>query len=98
MLILDWLMRMNWYQNLEGSFDFVFVDADKTWYTKYLQYLLPKINEGGCFTAHNVLNSGLYGIKEFLEYVENRPELETTINRQSRSGISISYKKAENNK
>jgi predicted O-methyltransferase YrrM len=39
---------------LEGPFDFVFVDADKNWYTQYFRSLLPKLEEGGCFTAHNV--------------------------------------------
>ena len=39
---------------LEGPIDFVFSDADKEWYTKYLEALWPKLRRGGCFTAHNV--------------------------------------------
>jgi caffeoyl-CoA O-methyltransferase len=79
---------------LEGSFDFVFVDADKEWYTNYLKAVLPKLQVGGCFTAHNVRNiSYMSGIKEFLNYVRSLPDLETTIDDSSGSGISISIKR-----
>lgn len=77
---------------LEGPFDFVFVDADKTWYKRYLELLLPKLTDGGCFTAHNVTNS-FAGIREFLDYLKEIPSLETTIEKSSSSGISVSYKK-----
>jgi len=80
---------------LEGPFDFVFSDADKDWYTRYLKALLPKLEDGGCFTAHNVSNRYMSGIREFLDYLESLPYMETTIDRSSRSGISISYKKHE---
>jgi len=80
---------------LEGPFDFVFSDADKDWYTRYLKLLLPKLEDGGCFTAHNVSNSSMSGIREFLDYLDGLPDMETTIDRSSGSGISISYKKHE---
>lgn len=80
---------------LEGPIDFVFVDADKDWYTKYFKSLVPKLEVGGCYTAHNVLNfRNMQGIREFLDYVQSLPYMETTIDRTSSSGISISYKKA----
>jgi caffeoyl-CoA O-methyltransferase len=78
---------------LEGPFDFVFCDADKNWYKKYLVAVLPKLELGGCFTAHNVAGGRMYGIREFLDYLYSLPELETTIDRSSWSGISISYKR-----
>ncbi len=80
---------------LEGPFDFVFSDADKDGYTRYLKLLLPKLEDGGCFTAHNVSNRYMSGIREFLDYLESLPDMETTIDRSSRSGISVSYKKHE---
>lgn len=80
---------------LEGPFDFVFVDADKYWYKNYLKSLLPKLEVGGCFTAHNVSSRYTRGIAEFLEYVRSLPNMETTIDRSSWSGISISYKKSD---
>lgn len=79
---------------LKGTFDFVFCDADKSWYKNYLIDVLPKLETGGCFTAHNVLNLRYgRGIREFLDYVKSHPDLETTINHSSSAGVSISYKK-----
>ena len=80
---------------LQGPFDFVFSDADKGWYKNYLIAVLPKLEVGGCFTAHNVSGRRQYGIGEFLDYLESLPNMETTIDRSSWSGISISYKKSE---
>jgi len=80
---------------LKGTFDFVFSDADKGWYKNYLIAVLPKLEIGGCFTAHNVSGRRQYGIGEFLDYLESLPNMETTIDRSSWSGISISYKKSE---
>ncbi len=79
-------------KELKGPFDFVFSDADKEWYTQYFKDVDPKLGKGGCFTAHNVTDS-FGGIKEFLDYVRNLPNYQTTIDRSTSSGISISYKK-----
>ena len=46
---------------LEGTFDFVFCDADKDWYKNYLEAVEPKLSVGGCFTAHNVTEVGNIG-------------------------------------
>jgi len=81
-------------KELKGPFDFVFSDADKGWYTQYFKDVNPKLKSGGCFTAHNVLNS-YGGAKEFVDYVRSLDNYETTIDRSSRSGISISYKKSD---
>jgi len=78
-------------EELQGPFDFVFSDADKDWYKNYFVALAPKLEIGGCFTAHNAAgNWG--GIKEFLDYVQSRPNFDTTIDRSSSAGLSISYK------
>jgi predicted O-methyltransferase YrrM len=78
-------------RELPGPFDFVFSDADKEWYAQYFKDVDPRLVPGGCFTAHNVLQ-GMGGIREFLDHVRSRPGYETTIDRTSRSGISISCK------
>ncbi len=80
-------------RELKGPFDFVFSDADKEWYTQYFKEVDPKLAVGGCFTAHNVTD-GFGDIKTFLNYVRSLPNYETTIDRSSSSGISISYKKS----
>ena len=80
---------------LQGPFDFVFSDADKDWYKNYLLAVWPKLTPGGCFTAHNV--TGMFiggGAREFLAHLETLPDGETTIDRSSREGISITYKRA----
>ena len=78
---------------LEGPFDFVFLDADKNWYANYFRAVLPSLEVGGCFTAHNV-SGRMRGIGDFLDELENTPGLETEIIRTSRSGISVSYKRS----
>lgn len=80
-------------KELKGPFDFVFSDADKDWYTQYFKDVDPKLAVGGCFTAHNVANA-FGGIKDFLDYVKKLPNYQTTIDRSSSAGISISYKKS----
>lgn len=80
-------------RELKGPFDFVFSDADKEWYTQYFKDVDPKLVVGGCFTAHNVTDS-FSGTKEFLDYIKRLPNYQTTIDRSSSSGISISYKKS----
>ncbi len=77
---------------LPGPFDFVFSDADKEWYSQYFKDVEPKLVKGGCFTAHNVIDAD-GGVKEFLDHIRRLPNYQTTINRSSSSGISISYKK-----
>jgi caffeoyl-CoA O-methyltransferase len=80
---------------LPGPFDFVFCDADKNWYKNYLIAVLPKLEVGGCFTAHNVRGGRMRGIREFLDHLDGLPNVETTIDESSWSGISVSYKKSE---
>ena len=80
---------------LKGPFDFVFSDADKDWYKNYFIALAPKLEVGGCFTAHNARNTGMEGIKEYIDYVTNLPNFKTTIGKSSSAGISISYKISE---
>lgn len=79
---------------LPGKYDFVFSDADKYWYKNYFEAMAPKIQVGGCFTAHNT-SMRSSGISEFLDYLEGLKNWETTFCENSRSGMSISYKTAE---
>ncbi len=51
---------------------------------------------GGAIFAHNVLSHG-DDMQDFLEAIENHPDLETWIERRSRAGISVSVKEAQRN-
>lgn len=78
---------------LEGTFDFVFSDADKEWYTNYFVAVWPKLERGGCFAAHNVSGGRQSGIREFLDHLKTVSNAETTIDRSSSAGLSITFKK-----
>lgn len=43
---------------LPGTFDFVFLDADKNNYPDYYQLILPRLNSGGMMAVDNVLWGG----------------------------------------
>lgn len=77
---------------LEGTFDFVFCDADKWWYKNYFTAMETKLVKGGCFVAHNT-NMRSSDIREFLDHVNTRPGFTTTFEESSRSGLSVTCKK-----
>lgn len=85
---------------LPGPFDFVFLDADKNWYTQYFRDVLPKLEVGGCFTAHNVSDRtsrrrgrGMRGTGDFVEALRNTPYLDTEFIMRG-GGLSVSFKRA----
>ncbi len=75
---------------LEGPFDFVFIDADKEWYTNYATAVLPKLTVGGLMTAHNVSQYGgrrqMTG--DYSGWVRSQPNLETSFS----AGVMVSKK------
>lgn len=77
---------------LEGPFDFVFSDADKSWYKNYLIAVLPKLKIGGCYTTHNVSRRGWNS--SYVDFLFSLNNLDTTIDSRG-GGLSISYKKSE---
>ena len=80
-------------RDVAGSVDFVFSDADKDWYTNYFVALWPRIEPGGCFTAHNVGSTRQRGIREFLEHLSTVRDGETTIDQNSSAGVSITCRR-----
>ncbi|MHC4705146.1 MAG: O-methyltransferase [Planctomycetota bacterium] len=79
---------------LEGQFDFVFLDAVKSDYLKYLKIIEPHLRPGAIVVGDNVIRSAR-AMKDFLDYMQNSPDYETVIIRASdekKDGMSISYK------
>ena len=86
-------------KELKGPFDFVFCDADKGWYKNYFLDIYPKLEVGGCYTAHNISGSRwkswmARGTREFYEYVKSLKNMETILD-DSGAGLSISFKRTE---
>lgn len=73
---------------VKGPVDFVFSDADKSWYVNYFKDLDPKLSVGGCFVSHNVSRTNN---QHFYDYVIKLPNYKTTLDDRG-AGMSISYK------
>ena len=76
---------------LQGTFDFVFLDAWKPDYKKFFDLVFPRLTAGALFTAHNVVNKKGEMVP-FLDTIHRHPRLFTTIVAPSGEGISVSYK------
>jgi predicted O-methyltransferase YrrM len=74
-----------------GTFDLVFLDAWKPDYKKFFDMVYPRLNTGGVFVAHNVVNKKSE-MEPFLRTIETHPSLYTTIVSPSGEGMSVSYK------
>ncbi len=77
---------------LPGTFDFVFLDAWKKDYKRFFDLVLPRLEGGGVFLAHNVVNKGK-DMPDFLQAIEQHPNVLTSIITPAGEGISISYKR-----
>jgi predicted O-methyltransferase YrrM len=76
---------------LAGEFDFVFLDAWKRDYKRFLDLVLPRLVPGGVFLAHNVVNKESE-MRDFLGAIQTNPALFTSIVTPSGEGMSVSYK------
>ena len=78
---------------LEGKFDFVFLDAAKKDYLRYLEAVEPKLKRGAVVVADNVI---VYAgeMQDFLNYIQTSVAYDTVIIRASEEkgdGMSVSY-------
>ncbi len=74
-----------------GTFDFVFLDAWKADYKRFLDLVFPRLVPRGLFLAHNVVNKQAE-MKDFLAAINDNPALATTIVRPGSEGMSVSVK------
>ena len=76
---------------LQGTFDFVFLDAWKRDYKRFLDLMLPRLTARGLFLAHNVVNKQSE-MQDFLEAIRADSRLVTSIVTPSGEGMSVSVK------
>ena len=79
---------------LTGEFDFLFLDALKSDYMKYLKLVEHRLVPGSVIVADNCI---MYGdaMADYLEYVQNSDNYDTVIiqaSREKNDGMAISYK------
>lgn len=77
---------------LQGTFDLVFLDAWKPDYKRFFEMVFPRIDTGGLFVAHNVVNKR-DEMGDFLDAIEQHPQAWTTIVKPSGEGMSLTYKR-----
>ena len=76
---------------LQGPFEFVFIDAWKSDYVKYLDMVLPLVPPGGIIMAHNTRNLRSE-LREFIDRVRSDPQLQTELLEPGPGGFSVSVK------
>ena len=77
---------------LQGSFDLVFLDAWKPDYKRFFDIVYPRLDPGGLFLAHNVVNKATE-MEPFLKAIQNHPGLFTSVVSPGSEGMSVSYKR-----
>ena len=77
---------------LEGTFDCIFVDAWKRDYLKFFDLTYPRLDPGGIFLGHNVINKK-DEMADFLERIATHPGLFTSIVAPGSEGVSVSFKR-----
>ena len=76
---------------LQGTFDFVFLDAWKKDYKRFFDMVYPRLDVQGLFLAHNVVNKR-NEMGDFLDAILKHPALWTTIVAPSGEGMSVSMR------
>ena len=75
-----------------GTFDFVFCDAWKRDYQKFFSMVFPRMDKGGLFLGHNVVNKK-DEMADFLKTIHTSPAVLTSIVSPSGEGMSVTLKR-----
>jgi predicted O-methyltransferase YrrM len=76
---------------LQGTFDLVFLDAWKPDYKRFFDMVYPRLEPGGVFLAHNVINKASE-MEPFLKTIQMHPGLFTSVVSPGSEGMSVSVK------
>jgi predicted O-methyltransferase YrrM len=74
-----------------GTVDFVFLDAWKRDYKRFLDLVMPRLEPRALFLAHNVVNKQSE-MRDFLDAIHNDSRLVTSIVKPGSEGMSVSVK------
>jgi caffeoyl-CoA O-methyltransferase len=77
---------------LSSTFDCIFVDAWKRDYIKFFEMTWPRLDKGGLFLGHNVINKKSE-MSDFLARISTHPDLFTSIVAPGSEGVSISWRR-----
>ncbi len=95
--------------SIDGEFDLIFLDANKSKYRHYFDVMFPKLKEGGLLICDNILYKGMVSndellprkhytivraLREFLPFLTNHPQLSTSIIPIG-DGVTISVKRTK---
>ncbi|MCL2160892.1 MAG: class I SAM-dependent methyltransferase [Betaproteobacteria bacterium] len=75
---------------VQGPIDLLFLDADPSGYTDYLEQLLPRLRVGGLIVTHNVKSPR--PDPAYIQEITTNPHLETRFVHMDASGIAITRK------
>ncbi|MBM3334344.1 class I SAM-dependent methyltransferase [Candidatus Sumerlaeota bacterium] len=78
---------------IKGTFDFVFIHAGEKDYKRFYDLVYPRVVPGGLIIAHDTIRFA-GDMKDFLEAVNNNPDLDTvTLSTTREDGLTVSFKK-----
>lgn len=95
--------------SVDGEFDLIFLDANKSKYRYYFDVMFPKLKEGGLLICDNILYKGMVSndyllprkhntivraLRDFLPFLANHPQLSTSIIPIG-DGVTISVKRTK---
>jgi predicted O-methyltransferase YrrM len=78
--------------SIAGTFDFVFLDAWKKDYQRFFEMVFPRLDRGGLFVGHNVVNKAAE-MGDFLTTLRTHGGVLSAIVSPSGEGVSISVKR-----
>jgi caffeoyl-CoA O-methyltransferase len=76
---------------VQGTFDFVFLDAWKRDYKAFYDMVFPRLRPHGVFLAHNVVNKQRE-MRDFLAAIQNSAQAFSSIVTPSGEGMSVTVK------
>ena len=80
-------------RNLEGPWDFVFIDAEMGGAMDYFKAVFSKVAKGGLILRHNAI-AYKSAMRDYLDAVRKHPELDTVIlSMNMKDGFAVSYRK-----